>query len=198
MMKGASAMQPTAINLLGAQIASLTKKWWVFLVQGLVMIGLAILAFTQPATLIRFIGAYALIDGALKMISGLGPQPANQSRWPALIIGGLSVIVGAVIWVNPQLAGQVVTYVIAAWAVVVGVLLVLWGLRLRQAISGEWLLITLGILSLLFGILVFGNVEAGYLSLQLIFAIYMVAGGILAILLAFRVRGVGVRIGAVG
>lgn len=135
------------------------------------MILLAYLAFSRPALLIGFIGAYALIDGALKLFSGFGSQPSDQSRWPALVIGGLSAIVGAVIWLNPGLAAQVVTYLIAAWAVVVGILLIIWGWRIREAISTEWLVIALGILSLLFGFIVLGNVQAGYASLQLIFAI---------------------------
>jgi uncharacterized membrane protein HdeD (DUF308 family) len=82
--------------------------------------------------------------------------------------------------------------------VVVGILLIIWGMRLRKEISSEWLLITLGVLSLLFGIVVIAHVEAGLFTLQLIFGIYMIVGGILAILLAFQVRGIGVRIGAVG
>jgi uncharacterized membrane protein HdeD (DUF308 family) len=186
-------MQP-----LGSMVAELTKKWWVFLAQGIVMIALAYLAFTKPATLIQFIGIYILFEGATKLFSGFGPQPADQSRWPALIIGAISVIVGGFILINPTGAAGVMTYLIAGWAVVVGFLLVLWGIRLRKEISDEWLLIAFGILSLLFGFLAFANVEAGYLTLQWIFGMFMVVGGILAIILAFRIRSVGVRIGAVG
>ena len=190
-------MSMTASDSIGAMLAPLTKKWWVFLAQGIVMIILAYLAFSQPDLLLRFIGAYAVIDGALKLFSGLSAQPNDQSRWPALIIGGLSILVGAIVWTNPGLAAQVITYLIAAWAIVIGGLLILWGVRLRDAISDEWLLIILGILSLAFGIIVFGNVQVGYFTLQFIFAAYMIVGGIVAILLSFRIRSLGVRLGAV-
>ena len=191
-------MNAAAGSPFGGIIATLTKKWWVFLVQGIVMILLAILAFSQPALLISFIGAYIVIDGGLKFFSGFGPQPADQSRWPALIIGAIGIIVGALIWMNPGFTAQIVTYLIAAWAVVVGVLLVLWGWRFREVISTEWLLIALGILSIVFGFLVFGNVQAGFFTLQLIFGTYMIVGGIVAIVLAFQVRSIGVKLGAVG
>jgi uncharacterized membrane protein HdeD (DUF308 family) len=191
-------MNAAAGSPFGGIIATLTKKWWVFLVQGIVMILLAILAFSQPALLISFIGAYIAIDGGLKLFSGFGPQPGDQSRWPALIVGAIGVIVGALIWMNPGFTAQIVTYLIAAWAVVVGVLLVLWGWRFREVISTEWLLIALGILSIVFGFLVFGNVQAGFFTLQLIFGTYMIVGGIVAIVLSFQVRSVGVRLGAVG
>jgi uncharacterized membrane protein HdeD (DUF308 family) len=177
-----------------AMVANLASKWWVFLVQGAAMIILAVLAFVQPETVIRFIGAYAIIDGVLKVFSGLGEQPDDQSRWPALIIGVLSVIVGLVIWANPVAAAAMITLIVAAWAVVVGILLILWAIRLRQEISDEWTLIVFGVLSVIFGILVFNNILAGMLSLAWIFAIYMVVGGIMAFILGFRVKELGERL----
>jgi uncharacterized membrane protein HdeD (DUF308 family) len=179
-------------------IASLTSKWWVFLVQGVVMFILAILAITQPETVIKFIGAYAIIDGVLKVFSGFGEQPADQSRWPAIIIGVLSIIVGLLIWANPQTTAEFITYAVAAWAVVTGVLLIIWALRLRQEISDEWTLIIVGVLSIIFGFLVFNNVLAGFISLAWIFAVYMIVGGILAIVLAFRLRNIGEQLTVAG
>ena len=131
------------------------------------------------------------------MFSGLGNQPDDQSRWPALIIGVLSIIVGVVIWANPGIAALTLTYLIAAWGVVVGVLVIIWAIRLRQEISDEWLLITFGVLSIIFGVLVFANVQAGYLTLQWIFGIFAIVGGILAIILSFRIRTIGERLAVV-
>jgi uncharacterized membrane protein HdeD (DUF308 family) len=75
-------------------------------------------------------------------------------------------------------------------------LLIVWALRLREEIGDEWLLIVFGVLSIIFGILVFNNVLAGFLSLAWIFAFYMIVGGIMAIALGFRIKGIGERIGA--
>src|SRR4051812_4533563 len=122
----------------------------------------------------------------------------DQCRWPALLIAALNIVVGAIIWLNPGLAAEVVTSLVAAWAVVVGVLLIVWGVRLRQEISSEWLLILQGILSLLFGILVLANVPAGFSGLQAIVAIYIALGDVFAILLALQARNIGIRIGTVG
>jgi uncharacterized membrane protein HdeD (DUF308 family) len=179
-------------------VAALASKWWVFLVQGIVMIILAILAFTQPLTLITFIGAYAVVDGILKLFSGFGDQPDGQSRWPAIIIGVLSILAGGWMLANRETAITALAYLIAAWAVVVGVLLIIWAIRLRQEISDEWLMILFGVLSILFGFLVFNNVLAGVFTLNMIFAIYMVVGGILAIVLAFRIKNFGERLGLAG
>ena len=175
-------------------LATLTEKWWLFLAQGALMIVLGILAFTQPGTLITFIGVYALIDGVLKLVSGMRDQSDGQSRWITLIIGALSIIIGLWILANRLLAVEALAYLIAAWAIAVGILLIVWAMRLRQELNDEWLMIVLGVLSIVFGFLVFNNVIAGILSLVWIFTIYMIAGGIMAIVLAFRIRSIGERL----
>lgn len=177
-------------------VAALARRWWVFLAQGVVMIILALFTFAQPGILLLIIASYAIIDGALKIVSGIGDQPDGRSRWPALVIGVGSVIVGLLIWLNPVSAGEFITYLIAVWAIVVGLLLFVWALRLRQEIGDEWLLIAFGVLSIVFGLLVFNNVLAGFVSLAWIFAFYMIVGGLLAIALSFRIKGIGERIGA--
>jgi uncharacterized membrane protein HdeD (DUF308 family) len=179
-------------------VAALASKWWVFLVQGIVMILLGIAAITNPEILITLIGAYAIVEGILKVFSGFGDQPDGQSRWPALIIGVLSIIVGLWLLANREVALEALAYLIAAWAVVVGVLLIIWAFRLREEISDEWLMILFGVLSIIFGFLVFNNVLAGIASITLIFAIYMIVGGIMAIVLGFRIKGLGERLSAAG
>jgi uncharacterized membrane protein HdeD (DUF308 family) len=179
-------------------LASLTSKWWLFLTQGIVMIVLAALAFTQPWTVIGFIGAYAIIDGILKVIAAVVRPPEDErSRWPVLVIGAVSIVAGLVIWFNPAFAAAVLVYVIAAWAVVVGVLIVIWALRLREEISDEWTMLLLGAVSIVFGVLAFANVRDGILALRSIFAVFMIVGGVLAIVLSFRLRGLGGHVATV-
>ena len=178
-------------------LASLTSKWWLFLTQGIVMIVLAALAFTQPWTIIGFVGAYAVIDGILKLIAAfVRPSDDERSRLPALIIGAVSIIAGLIIWFNPVFAAAVLVYVIAAWAIVVGALLIIWALRLREEISDEWTMLLLGALSIVFGVLAFANIRDGILALRSIFAAFMILGGLLAIALSFRLRGLEERLAA--
>lgn len=176
-------------------VAAMAGRWWAFLVQGFVMLVLAVLIVVQPQTLIFLIGAYAIIDGILKLISGLGDQPDGQSRWPALILAVVSILAGLVIVANPAFSAGLITYIIALWAILVGILVLVWAFRLRQEVANEWLLIVFGILSIVFGVIVLANIQEGVLALRSIFVIYMVAGGILAIALAFRIKSIGERLG---
>ncbi len=186
-----------AATVAGSLAFELARKWWVLLLRGIVLIILGCLAFGSPATWVVFAGALMLIDGFAMLIAGLGDQPAGQSRWPLIIIGALGLIAGLLVLWNPVLAGTTLTYIIAAWAIAVGVLEIIAGIGLRHEITNEWWLILTGILAIVFGVLVFQNVLAGFLAIAWIFGIFAISAGILSIALAFSVRGFGKRIGAV-
>lgn len=175
----------------------LAKKWWVLLIRGILLIIVGLLAFASPITWVIFIGVGMLIDGMAMLLSGFSDQPAGQSRWPLIIIGVLGLLAGLIVLWNPALGGITLTYVIAAWAVIVGILEIISAIRLREEIDNEWWLILTGILAVIFGILVFTNVLAGIVTIAFVFGIFAIVIGILSIVLAFRVRDFGTKIGAV-
>jgi uncharacterized membrane protein HdeD (DUF308 family) len=157
--RGAAAL---AVGSLAFELA---KKWWVLMIRGVLLIIIGILAFVAPATWIFFVAAYMLVDGMVMLFSGFGDQPPGQSRWPLIIFGILGLIAGLIILWNPELGGLTLTYVIAIWAIVGGILTIISALRLREEIDNEWWLVISGVLGIIFGILVFQNVLAGFLAI---------------------------------
>jgi uncharacterized membrane protein HdeD (DUF308 family) len=59
---------------------------------------------------------------------------------------------------------------------------------LRKVIRGEWLLILAGIVSIVFGVLVFLFPGAGALALVWLISVYAIVTGVLLLALAFRAR----------
>jgi uncharacterized membrane protein HdeD (DUF308 family) len=196
-------MRPGAEPLGGALLApgglafELAKKWWVLLIRGILLIIIGLLSFVNPLVWVTFVGIYMLIDGMSMLFSGFGDEPPGQSRWPLIILGVLGLLAGVIILWNPGLGGLTLTWVIAAWAIVGGILTVISAIRLREEIDNEWWLVLSGILAIIFGILVFTNVLAGILTIAWVFGVFAIAVGILSIVLAFRVRDFGTQIGAV-
>ena len=193
---GGSALGERAL-VAGGLAFELAKKWWVLLLRGILLIIIGLLAFVSPIVWVTFVGIYMLIDGVTMLMSGFSDQPAGQSRWPLVILGVLGLVAGLIILWNPALGAITLTSVIAAWAIIGGILTIISALRLREEIDNEWWLVLSGILAVLFGILVFTNLLAGILTIAWIFGIFAVVVGILSIVLAFRVRDFGTRIGAV-
>lgn len=186
-----------AATIAGSLAYELAQKWWVLLLRGVLLIVLGLLAFVSPGTWVIFAGSLMLVDGMALLLAGLSNQPAGQSRWPLIIAGVLGLIAGLLVLWNPEDAGLALTFIIAAWAIVVGIMEIITGIALRQEIESEWWLILTGVLAIVFGVLVFQNVLAGLLTISWIFAIFAVMAGILSIALSFTVRNFGKRIGAI-
>jgi hypothetical protein len=77
---------------------------------------------------------------------------------------------------------------IAFWAIVTGVLEIVAGIRLREVIANELLLILMGVISVLFGILIIVFPGAGALAIVIWIGAYALVFGIILIALAFRLR----------
>jgi uncharacterized membrane protein HdeD (DUF308 family) len=82
---------------------------------------------------------------------------------------------------------------IAIWAIFRGILEDLDGTA-RKEIEGEWLLILGGVASVVFGVLLLARPGAGALAVITLIAIYALVIGLLLVILAFKVRGLGQRI----
>lgn len=201
-MSQQAQMQPGGAGLVAGSLAfELAKKWWVLAIRGVLLIIIGILAFMSPLVWVTFVGIYALVEGVSMLFSGFGNQPPGQSRGPLLILGALSLIAGLIILVRPGLSLITLTYVIAAWAVIAGILTIISAIRLREEIDNEWWLIISGVLAVIFGVLVFIGGEAGLVAgsfaIATVFGAFAVLVGILSIVLAVRVRDFGRQIGAV-
>ena len=79
-------------------------------------------------------------------------------------------------------------YVIAAWAVLTGVLEIVAAVRLRHRITGEGWLALSGVASVAFGVLMMIFPGAGALALLMWIGAYAVVFGALLLGLAFRLR----------
>jgi uncharacterized membrane protein HdeD (DUF308 family) len=73
-------------------------------------------------------------------------------------------------------------------AIVTGILDIVVAIRLRKQIEREWLLALAGVVSLVFGVLVFVFPAAGALAMVFMVSFYATLSGILLLVLAFRAR----------
>jgi uncharacterized membrane protein HdeD (DUF308 family) len=167
------------------------RTWWVFLVGGLASVAFGVLAFLQPGialfVLAMFFAAYVLVDGALNAIGAVQNRD-KDGWWIMLLIGLLGLVVGAFALVNPPVSILAFLFLVALEAILLGVLLLVLGYKVRQATDKEWILYVTGALSILFGVLVIARPATGSLTVVYMIAAWSLVTGILKILFAFRVR----------
>jgi uncharacterized membrane protein HdeD (DUF308 family) len=176
-------------------VDTLVRNWWVVLLRGLAGIIFGIITFIWPgislAALVLVFGAYALVDGVLAIISAIRWR-GEVDRWWVLLLEGLAgVAAGIVTFIWPGISALALIYVIAAWALVTGVLEIAAAIRLRKIITGEWLLALIGIVSLALGVMLALFPDPGALALVIGIGAYAMATGVLLVVLAIRLRSWG-------
>jgi len=173
----------------------LVGNWWTFVLRGILAILFGLLTFAMPAmallTLVFLFGFYAIAEGIFNVMAAFaGPDAAGgrQPWWALLIEGIVSIIAGVLAFFMPGLTAIVLLYIIAAWAVSTGALEIAAAVRLRKQITGEWMLALIGVVSILFGLLLFAFPRAGALAVVLWIGAYAVVFGVLLIVLGMRLR----------
>jgi uncharacterized membrane protein HdeD (DUF308 family) len=169
---------------------TLARNWWALALRGLVAVLFGLLTFLLPGitlvTLVLLFGAYALADGVFNVIAFFR---VATHHWAFLIEGVIGIIAGGLTFVWPAITAVVLLYLIAFWAIFTGVFEIVAGIRLRKAMTNEWLLLVMGVLSLLFGVLILFAPGAGALAIVLWIGAYALVFGIFLLALAFRLRG---------
>jgi uncharacterized membrane protein HdeD (DUF308 family) len=170
----------------------LPTHWWSFILRGLLAILIGVVTFAWPgitlAAIVIMFGAYALVDGVISM-AGAWHAIRTHDRWGAPLIEGiLGIVTAAVTILWPGITALALVYVIAARALVLGVLAVVAAVRLRQQITGEWMLALSGVVSILFGLVLAIVPLAGALAIALWFGVYAFIYGAVLIGLGIRLR----------
>ncbi|MDX6382130.1 MAG: hypothetical protein QOI57_3154 [Rubrobacteraceae bacterium] len=183
-----SYVQPQSI------LSVVTGNWWVLALRGVLAVLFGLLALIAPiatlTVLVLFWGAFALVDGIFAIVAAFRVA-GGRGRWWLIIEGVLGILAGIVTFLYPGLTALVLLYIIAFWAILIGVMRIVTAISLRREIENEWLMILGGVLSVIFGILLIVLPGPGLLSLTWLIGIWALIFGIALIALAFRVRNMG-------
>ena len=186
------------IDITGTVADTLRHNWWLLALRGLAAVVFGVLAFIWPGatliTLVWLFGAFALVNGVLSLAVA-AKAPKGYPRFGSLIPGGLlGILAGLVAFVMPGLTAIGLLILIACWALVTGILEIVAAIKLRKLINNEWLLVLAGIASVAFGVVLLLQPAAGALVLIWWVGAYALLFGILLVVLAFRMRGLGKRL----
>ena len=170
----------------------LARNWWLIALRGLAALIFGLLTLFNPlitlAVLVLFFGAYALVYGVFMAFAAVANRRGERS-WGSLLVGGLvSVVIGVLTFLMPGVTALALLFLIAAWAIVIGLAEIAAGIRLRREITREWILILAGLLSVIFGIVLALFPTAGALAVALWIGAWATVLGILQIVLGFRLR----------
>jgi uncharacterized membrane protein HdeD (DUF308 family) len=150
-------------------IEALKRNWWVPVIRGICGIIFGLIAFAYPgltlATLVIFFGAWVLVDGIFRVVGAIAGRASDPDWGLHLVIGILGIVVGVLTFRAPAITALALIIYIAAWALMIGAAEIALAIKLRKEIRGEWLLILMGLLSIVFAVLLLWNPVPGALAL---------------------------------
>jgi len=110
-------------------------RWGLLIFEGLLSVATGILAFLWPGlTVVAFvwlIAAWAIVSGGLMTAAGFRLN-IDHGRWWLVLGGLLSVAYGVLLIITPLIGAAVLTWWLGAYALVFGVALVIFSLKLRS------------------------------------------------------------------
>lgn len=177
-----------SIDALGGALA---RKWWVFAVRGLCGVLFGVVSLWMPlatmATLMLFLGAYLLVDGALAVVAGVRAA-THHERWGLLALEGVvNLLAGAAIFLWPGLSMVYLVVLLGVWSAISGIMLIGAAFRLPNS-HGRWWVVLAGVASLVWGVLLWQGPVTGAIVLAWWLGSYAFIFGLLLLVIAFRLR----------
>lgn len=132
----ASVLVDGVFNVVGSVQHREKDGWWIMLLigaLGIVVGGFALL--NPPVSMMAFlylVALQAIMLGVFLVMLGYKVRAATQREWILYLTGALSVLFGILVIANPVAGSLSVISLIAMWALVTGVLKILFAFRVRN------------------------------------------------------------------
>jgi uncharacterized membrane protein HdeD (DUF308 family) len=185
---------PSEMSQLQSAIAqSIREHWVLFLIEGIVLVVLGILAILVPPvatiTFTFFIGWLFLIMGIMGLITTFWARHAPGFWW-SLLSAVLAIAAGIVLLINPFSGAFTLTLLLIVFFIIEGVLSIMYALEHKKELSGRWgWMLASGIIDLILAaIILLGLPGTAAWALGLLVGINMLFGGSALIAMALHAR----------
>ncbi|MFH0351768.1 MAG: HdeD family acid-resistance protein [Chromatiales bacterium] len=112
------------------------KRWWLFLLQGISGIIVGIMAFIWPGitalALLYIIAAWAIVTGIFEIVAAVQLRKEIEGEWLLGLSGIASVVFGILLVGFPGAGALTVLWIIGAYSILFGILLMILAFRLRR------------------------------------------------------------------
>ena len=169
------------------------RKWWMILVQGILLIIISFIFFNNPvgvlAVISMWFGILTMAAGALGLIANLmikNDERDNSSLWWSIA----TLLLGILMVAKVGLTMKVITVIFGLWILVNGIVLFSGGWEHRKAGALGWIMLLGGILSVIAGVVVIFDMATGAAWISTLLGIQALIAGIGFILLAFVKRNI--------
>lgn len=121
---------------LGARMRGYDDDWWAILLEGALGVGLGLIALINPEMtavgLVLVLAVWFLVTGVFEIATAIKLRKEIDNEWLLGLAGFISIILGALMLINPNAGAISIMWWLGFYAAIFGVLLVGLGMRMRQ------------------------------------------------------------------
>jgi uncharacterized membrane protein HdeD (DUF308 family) len=166
----------------------LSGKWWVILLQGILLITLSFYIFNNPVEVLEglsfWFGLIVLVTGLLGVATWFGADELEKEDL-SLLWSILTIIFGVLILLNLAATMKSITIVFGFWMLVTGMHLTKTGWSLKGKNSLGWAMVIAGVLSVAAAAMMIFNVASGAVGISTLLGLQVLLAGIAMVLLSF-------------
>jgi uncharacterized membrane protein HdeD (DUF308 family) len=122
--------------ILGLNRTPTRGRSWASVFQGIIGIAAGVLTFLWPGVtalaLVFFIAAWAIVTGVLEVAAAVRLRRYIRGEWMLALSGILSIVFGLAVFAFPAAGAVGISWVLGAYAMVAGFVLIALGIRLRS------------------------------------------------------------------
>jgi uncharacterized membrane protein HdeD (DUF308 family) len=172
---------------------SVHDHWLLFLIEGIVLLILGLLAILVPQVaslaVTILLGWLFLISGVLGLVTSFWARGAPGFWW-SLLSAVLTIVVGALLLGWPIAGVLSLTYLLIAFFFIEGVVSIMFAIEHRRELTDGWVWMLLsGIITLLLGVIILAGLPGtAAWALGLLVGIDMVFGGSALVAIALAAR----------
>ena len=161
---------------------SLRERWWLFVVEGVVLLVLGLLAVLVPALatigFTLFLGWLFLLSGVMGLVATFYARQAPGFWW-SLVSAVLGIAVVLILLVSPAGGAISLTLLLIVFFVMEGVATIMYALDHRRELSGRWgLLLVSGAVDLVLAAMILAGLPGtAAWALGLLVGVNMIFGG---------------------
>jgi uncharacterized membrane protein HdeD (DUF308 family) len=168
-----------------------------FLVRGIAAILFGILTFVWPnltlSVLVLLFGVFAVISGITAVVAAL--RNRGEEGWGLLLFEGiLGILAGVVALVWPNITALAFLYLLAAWAIITGIMELVAPLAFPMRGGRAALMVLAGLASIVFGILIAAQPSSGLLAVVWLIGVYAIVFGVMYIVAYFQSRSLSASV----
>jgi uncharacterized membrane protein HdeD (DUF308 family) len=175
----------------------LFKKWWMLLIQGILLIILAFYAFNNPGTMLVglsfWLGILVFGTGIAGIIAYFSAEKAERENM-SLMWSILSVLFGLLMLGNMLVTMKMITLLFGIWMLATGAMLAQWGWDARKQTNLGWVMLITGILSAVAGIMMLFNMGMAAVGISTLLGLQALFAGLGFIVFSLVKRSVGNKV----